>query len=56
MYSLAEIIFFILYFIGQTIKISTILLAIQIIVYRITNFSIYRCLMKATDKLVKENF
>jgi len=56
MYSLAEIIFFILYFLGQAIKISAILLAIQVIVYRLTGFSIYKFAMKATDKLVKENF
>lgn len=56
MYSLAEIIFFILYFLGQAIKISAILLAVQIIVYRLTGFSIYKMLMKSTDKLIKENF
>lgn len=56
MYSLLELSVFILYFLGQAIKISAILLAIQVIVYRTTGFSIYKFAMKATDKLVKENF
>lgn len=56
MYSLAEIIFFILYFAIKTAKVVTILLAIQFIVYKLTGFSIYKFVMKTTDKLIKEAF
>lgn len=56
MYNLAEILFFILYFLGQVVKTTATLLAIQIIVYRTTGFSIFKFLMKNTDKLIKENF
>lgn len=54
MYSLAEIAFFILYFTVQAIKVSVALLAIQLIVYRLTGFSIYNFLMRTTDKILKE--
>ena len=56
MYNLYEIAFFILYFVFQTIKTLSILLAIQIIVYKITGFSIYKFLMKITNKLITEDF
>ena len=56
MYSLAEILFFILYFLGQAIKILAILLTIQFIVYRSTGFSIYKFVMKITNELINENF
>lgn len=56
MYSLAEILFFILYFVVQAIKVSAILLIIQFIVYRLTGFSLYKFLMKKIDKVLKEDF
>ena len=56
MYSLAEIIFFILYFLGQAIEISATLLAIQVIVYRTTRFSIYKFLRRNIYKLITVDF
>lgn len=56
MYNLYEIAFFILYFSLQAVKTIAILLAIQIIVYRLTKFSILKFLMKITNKLITEDF
>lgn len=56
MYSLFEIAFFILYFLVQAIKVTGILLIIQIIVFRITGISLYKKALKATEKLIMEDF
>lgn len=56
MYSLLELSVFILYFIAQTIKVSLLLLAIQIIVYRLTGFSIYKFLRRNIYKLITVDF
>jgi hypothetical protein len=52
MYSIFEIAFFILYFLIKLTKFTAILLLIQIIVYRLSGFSIYKFAMKKTSKLL----
>ena len=49
MYSLFEIAFFILYF---ATKITAILLLVQIAVYRLSGFSLYKFAMKKASKLL----
>ena len=52
MYSLFEIAFFILYFATKITKFIAILLLIQIAVYRLSGFSIYKFAMKKASKLL----
>ena len=52
MYSLFEIAFFILYFATKITKFIAILLLVQITVYRLTGFSIYKFAMKQTSNLL----
>lgn len=56
MYSIVEIAFFILYFVGQAIKISAILLIVQISVFRLTGFSPYKFINRKLNKLLREEF
>ena len=51
MYSLFEIAFFILYFATKITKFIAILLLVQIAVYRLSGFSLYKFAMKK-DKLI----
>ena len=52
MYSLFEIAFFILYFATKITKFIAILLLIQIAVYRLSGFSLYKFAMKKASKLL----
>lgn len=52
MYSLFEIAFFILYFATKITKFIAILLLVQIAVYRLSGFSIYKFTMKKASKLL----
>ena len=52
MYSLFEIAFFILYFATKIIKFIAILLLVQIAVYRLSGFSLYKFAMKKANKLL----
>ncbi len=52
MYSLFEIAFFILYFATKITKFIAILLLVQITVYRLSGFSIYKFTMKKANKLL----
>ena len=52
MYSLFEIAFFILYFATKITKFIAILLLVQIAVYRLSGFSIYKFAMKKANKLL----
>lgn len=52
MYSLFEIAFFILYFATKITKFIAILLLVQIAVYRLSGFSIYKFAMKKASKLL----
>lgn len=52
MYSLFEIAFFILYFATKITKFIAILLLIQIAVYRLSGFSIYKFAIKKASKLL----
>lgn len=52
MYDLFEIAFFILYFLIKLAKFTAILLLVQIAVYRLSGFSIYKFAMKKTSKLL----
>ncbi len=56
MYSIFEIAFFILYFLIKLAKFTAILLLIQIVVFRITGISLYKKALKATEKLIMEDF
>lgn len=56
MYSLFEIAFFILYFFVQAVKVVGILLTIQFVVFRITGISLYKKALKATEKIIMEDF
>lgn len=52
MYSLFEIAFFILYFATKITKFIAILLLVQIAVYRLSGFSLYKFAMKKASKLL----
>ena len=52
MYSLFEIAFFILYFATKITKFIAILLLVQIAVYRLSGFSLYKFVMKKASKLL----
>ena len=52
LYNLFEIAFFILYFATKITKFIAILLAVQIAVYRLSGFSIYKFAMKKASKLL----
>ena len=52
MYSLFEIAFFILYFATKISKFIAILLLVQIAVYRLSGFSLYKFAMKKASKLL----
>lgn len=52
MYSLFEIAFFILYFATKITKFIAVLLLIQIAVYRLSGFSLYKFAMKKASKLL----
>ena len=52
MYSLFEIAFFILYFATKITKFIAILLLLQIAVYRLSGFSIYKFDIKIANKLL----
>lgn len=52
MYSIFEIAFFILYFLIKLAKFTAILLLIQIAVYRLSGFSLYKFAMKKANKLL----
>lgn len=52
MYNLFEIAFFILYFATKITKFIAILLLVQIAVYRLSGFSIYKFAMKKASKLL----
>lgn len=56
MYSLFEIVFFILYFLVQAIKVAGIFLIIQIVVFRTTGISLYRKCSKAANRIITEDF
>ena len=56
MYSLFEIAFFILYFATKITKFIAILLLVQIAVYRLSGFSLYKKALKATEKIIMEDF
>lgn len=53
MYSLFEIAFFILYFATKITKFIAILLLIQIAVYRLSGFSIYKFIMNKLNLLLR---
>ena len=52
MYSLFETAFFILYFATKITKFIAILLLVQIAVYRLSGFSLYKFAMKKASKLL----
>ena len=56
MYNLYEIAFMLMYFGGLAVASSIGLLLIQGLVYRLTGFSIYKAVMRITDKIIKEEF
>ena len=45
MYSIFEILFFILYFSMKAVRFTLFLLMIQIVVYKVSGFSIYKFIM-----------
>ena len=49
MYSLFEVAFFILYF----VEVILFLLILQIVIYRLSGFSIYKFVMRKANKLVR---
>ena len=51
MYSLFEVAFFILYFVVKAIILF--LLILQIVIYRLSGFSIYKFVMSKANKLVR---
>lgn len=53
MYSLFEIAFFILYFGVKSIRFLLFLLTLQVVVYRLSGFSIYKFAMKKANKLLR---
>ena len=53
MYNLFEIAFFILYFGVKAIRFLLFLLTLQVVVYRLSGFSIYKFAMKKANKLLR---
>jgi|GEM_PF-1395701 len=53
MYSLFEVAFFILYFVVKAIRFILFLLTLQIVIYRLSGFSIYKFVMRKANKLVR---
>lgn len=52
MYSLFEVAFFILYFVVKAIRFILFLLTLQIVIYRLSGFSLYKFAMKKASKLL----
>lgn len=53
MYSLFEILFFILYFSMKAVRFTLFLLMIQIVVYKSSGFSIYKFIMNKLNLLLR---
>jgi hypothetical protein len=53
MYSIFEILFFILYFSMETVRFTLFLLMIQIVVYKSSGFSIYKFIMNKSNLLLR---
>lgn len=53
MYSISEILFFILYFSMKAVRFTLFLLMIQIVVYKASGFSIYKFIMNKLNLLLR---
>ena len=53
MYSIFEILFFILYFLMKAVRFTLFLLMIQIVVYKSSGFSIYKFIMNKLNLLLR---
>lgn len=53
MYSLFEVAFFILYFVVKAIRFILFLLTLQIVIYKLSGFSVYKFVMRKANKLIR---